>query len=375
MSCCTCAEHATLHCADIFVCSCCIRTPAPHPHTHTHLLCLHADLPPPRRQLNEALYTQPGDNSFSTMQQQPELFTQYHEGFQQQVKAWPSQPLDAAISWLKGKPQDWVVADFGCGEARLAATVKQVGGVVTLGLGSGAGLEHVGVWGYGGYCRKHRSSIHLKRAERKGGGSAGQQRNNWGGKGEEGWAQDWVVADLGCGEARLVATVKQVNKPQRSGRGVSAATVKRSMFVWGFGGGGVLMVPPVKGCARGGSCEEARAAEVLSRCHHDRHPRFPHFQTLVIWSLKLESLSAESAPAVLCAVLCAADGSLPRPGCCCPRCDCLQHGTHTTQHQQLRCGRVQVGSCGLLGARTNLLLHSQPSPDVTYTSTDSQVCS
>lgn len=43
-----------------------------------------------------------------------------------QVKAWPSQPLDAAIKWLQGKPQDWVVADFGCGEARLAATVKQV---------------------------------------------------------------------------------------------------------------------------------------------------------------------------------------------------------------------------------------------------------
>jgi hypothetical protein len=37
------------------------------------------------RQLNEALYTQPGDSSFSTMQQQPELFEQYHEGFQQQV--------------------------------------------------------------------------------------------------------------------------------------------------------------------------------------------------------------------------------------------------------------------------------------------------
>jgi hypothetical protein len=37
------------------------------------------------RQLNEALYTQPGDASFSTMQQQPQLFEQYHEGFQQQV--------------------------------------------------------------------------------------------------------------------------------------------------------------------------------------------------------------------------------------------------------------------------------------------------
>jgi hypothetical protein len=125
------------------------------------------------------------------------------------------------------------------------------------------------VWGFGGgYCRKHRSSIHLKTAERKGGGSAGQQRNNWGGKGEEGWAQDWVVADLGCGEARLVATVKQVNKPQRSGRGVSAATVKRSMFVWGLWGGGAYGTP-CKGMCQGwlmrGSKGSGGSQPVLSR--------------------------------------------------------------------------------------------------------------
>jgi ribosomal RNA-processing protein 8 len=43
-----------------------------------------------------------------------------------QVKSWPTQPLDAAISWLAGKPEAMTVADFGCGDARLAATVKQV---------------------------------------------------------------------------------------------------------------------------------------------------------------------------------------------------------------------------------------------------------
>ncbi|WIA22070.1 hypothetical protein OEZ85_004414 [Tetradesmus obliquus] len=53
------------------------------------------------------------------------LFTQYHEGFQQQVKSWPTQPLDAAIAWLSSKPEAMTVADFGCGDARLAATVKQ----------------------------------------------------------------------------------------------------------------------------------------------------------------------------------------------------------------------------------------------------------
>lgn len=43
-----------------------------------------------------------------------------------QVKSWPTQPLDVAISWLKDKPSEYVVVDYGCGEARLAATVKQV---------------------------------------------------------------------------------------------------------------------------------------------------------------------------------------------------------------------------------------------------------
>jgi hypothetical protein len=43
-----------------------------------------------------------------------------------QVKSWPTQPLDAAIAWLGSKPESMTVADFGCGDARLAATVKQV---------------------------------------------------------------------------------------------------------------------------------------------------------------------------------------------------------------------------------------------------------
>lgn len=51
------------------------------------------------RQLNEALYTQPGDASFSTMQEQPELFEQYHEGFQQQVRA--SAMNSAETWWIK----------------------------------------------------------------------------------------------------------------------------------------------------------------------------------------------------------------------------------------------------------------------------------
>lgn len=48
--------------------------------------------------------------------------SKYHRGFREQVEKWPVHPLDIIIDWL-GKYPKARVADFGCGEARLAATV------------------------------------------------------------------------------------------------------------------------------------------------------------------------------------------------------------------------------------------------------------
>ncbi|GIL75907.1 hypothetical protein Vretifemale_5620 [Volvox reticuliferus] len=55
------------------------------------------------RYLNEELYTRSGKEAFRMMQSQPELFSQYHEGFQRQTRGWPKQPVDVAIGWLKSK--------------------------------------------------------------------------------------------------------------------------------------------------------------------------------------------------------------------------------------------------------------------------------
>lgn len=60
------------------------------------------------------------------MGQDPELFERYHEGFQQQTVSWPKQPIDVAVKWIKTLPNNYVVADFGCGEAALSRSVKQV---------------------------------------------------------------------------------------------------------------------------------------------------------------------------------------------------------------------------------------------------------
>ena len=75
------------------------------------------------RSLNERLYTQSGAASLAMMRGDPSLFAAYHAGFRTQVSAWPRNPLDAIIAELRRAPRGQVVADFGCGEARLGATL------------------------------------------------------------------------------------------------------------------------------------------------------------------------------------------------------------------------------------------------------------
>jgi ribosomal RNA-processing protein 8 len=53
-----------------------------------------------------------------------DAFKAYHDGFRNQVAKWPINPLDTIIKFIKSRPADLVVADFGCGEANLAKSVK-----------------------------------------------------------------------------------------------------------------------------------------------------------------------------------------------------------------------------------------------------------
>eukprot|EP00741_Cyanophora_paradoxa_P015096 tig00020848_g14567.t1 len=77
------------------------------------------------RWLNEKLYTCRGEEAFSLFQDNPSLFDEYHSGFQAQAKDWPLNPQDVFIHYLNSRPASLVVADFGCGEAKIAASVKQ----------------------------------------------------------------------------------------------------------------------------------------------------------------------------------------------------------------------------------------------------------
>lgn len=77
------------------------------------------------RQLNEQLYTSTGAQAAALMRREPHLFAAYHAGYADQVRRWPANPLDRVLDFLRTQPVGVVVADLGCGEARLAAEAPQ----------------------------------------------------------------------------------------------------------------------------------------------------------------------------------------------------------------------------------------------------------
>lgn len=110
------------------------------------------------RHLNETLYTRPSAESLDLFASDPSMFGEYHEGFRQQVKVWPENPVDSFLADLRrrgkarsGGPQSrrgrggekkaeaggkadvlplprtqgtCVIADLGCGDARLAQELQ-----------------------------------------------------------------------------------------------------------------------------------------------------------------------------------------------------------------------------------------------------------
>ncbi|KAJ1474324.1 methyltransferase-domain-containing protein, partial [Baffinella frigidus] len=72
------------------------------------------------RMLNEELYTTPSSAAVDLFEKDKSLFEAYHLGFREQTKRWPQNPVDIIIKELKKLPKSTVVADLGCGDARVA---------------------------------------------------------------------------------------------------------------------------------------------------------------------------------------------------------------------------------------------------------------
>lgn len=113
------------------------------------------------RHLNETLYTAPSDSALELFSSNPEMFEDYHAGFRQQVEVWPENPLDNFLATIRqrGKVKQpmskggsravdpatgtaplprthgtSIIADLGCGDARLASTLTSSNEVQNLHL-------------------------------------------------------------------------------------------------------------------------------------------------------------------------------------------------------------------------------------------------
>ncbi|TKA59839.1 hypothetical protein B0A55_11439, partial [Friedmanniomyces simplex] len=119
------------------------------------------------RHLNQTLYTAPSATALELFDSNPEMFEDYHAGFRQQVDVWPENPLDNVILTIRSrgkiKPPSFkdkkgkkvpetnghgtsevqalprthgtaIIADLGCGDARLAQTLQDNGDTTKLNL-------------------------------------------------------------------------------------------------------------------------------------------------------------------------------------------------------------------------------------------------
>lgn len=101
------------------------------------------------RHLNQTLYTTPSAHSLSLFSENPEMFTEYHEGFRRQVEVWPENPVDGYIRVIKARGKvrgpgrkgeaeiapaaitlprtegTCYIADLGCGDAALSAALQK----------------------------------------------------------------------------------------------------------------------------------------------------------------------------------------------------------------------------------------------------------
>ncbi|KAM4742367.1 uncharacterized protein rrp8 isoform 1-T1 [Anableps anableps] len=76
------------------------------------------------RYINELLYSTSSGEARRMFQQDPHAFWVYHKGYTAQVQRWPANPVDAIISYIQKRPPTLVVADFGCGDCKIARSVK-----------------------------------------------------------------------------------------------------------------------------------------------------------------------------------------------------------------------------------------------------------
>jgi ribosomal RNA-processing protein 8 len=77
------------------------------------------------RWINEKLYTISSKDALQLFKSNPDMFSNYHDGFDTQVEHWPQNPVDIFIERLKQKGNKTIVADMGCGTAKIAKVLSK----------------------------------------------------------------------------------------------------------------------------------------------------------------------------------------------------------------------------------------------------------
>ncbi|EEB14057.1 Cerebral protein, putative [Pediculus humanus corporis] len=81
------------------------------------------------RFINEQLYTMKSQDAYKLFQEDSEAFTAYHEGYNNQTKSWPKNPVDMIIQTIEKMTKNnkkLIIGDFGCGDAKIAKTFSEL---------------------------------------------------------------------------------------------------------------------------------------------------------------------------------------------------------------------------------------------------------
>lgn len=85
-------------------------------------------------------YSTRSEAALAFYKQSPENWHIYHNGYRNQVKSWPKNPVDV-IAKILSKHHKWVIGDFGCGDATLGKLLGKTNKVHSFDLV--AANEHV----------------------------------------------------------------------------------------------------------------------------------------------------------------------------------------------------------------------------------------
>ncbi|KAG8761850.1 25S rRNA (adenine645-N1)-methyltransferase [Ceratobasidium sp. 428] len=79
------------------------------------------------RFINEQLYKSSSNDALKMMQQEPQVYAEYHTGFRHQTRSWPINPVTLISASLSSLPPRSLIVDLGCGDAQLAKTLVPEG--------------------------------------------------------------------------------------------------------------------------------------------------------------------------------------------------------------------------------------------------------